>query len=315
MRIRGEKPYRLSAPERFGLTGMRIADLESRMRAGRCSLAGFLGRNERLLDVLSKDETTIINWIRSDKPENLNKAYGVLANLLRKIKSVGTNQTLLVNGQRFYVKKSIYLGAQECPYGDKAAANGDSIVVNAETGQVLQFSDLMPHLIEKHNFFEGEGTPYRVSPQSIIDFFNLKPNQSPIVDIRPSQAYARYEAQVKFIRDFKGIVRQDIEKARSQMKQLIIPENLPDIPPEILEQFYGEIEGSLSRGIKNLFKRDKLYSWLNAQLVMALNILPRNEEFLFTPDHAADIPGYRFAEFALILIEVRQQQAADYVIG
>jgi hypothetical protein len=41
-------------------------------------------------------------------------------------------------------------------------------VTNLETDKKLQFSLLVPHMIERYGFYEGQGTRYRVEPAQIL---------------------------------------------------------------------------------------------------------------------------------------------------
>ena len=40
---------------------------------------------------------------------------------------------------------------------------------------IMLFSDLHPHLIEAHHFFEGQGNPYRVDPERAIRYLRIQP--------------------------------------------------------------------------------------------------------------------------------------------
>ena len=58
----------------------------------------------------------------------------------------------------------------------RADTNCDATVWNLENGKKLNYSLLVPHLIERYGFYEGKGTPYRVEPRAILEVFDfLKP--------------------------------------------------------------------------------------------------------------------------------------------
>ncbi|ARF08381.1 hypothetical protein Catovirus_1_431 [Catovirus CTV1] len=58
---------------------------------------------------------------------------------------------------------------RECEYGDR------NYVFVRYDKEYLHMSSLTMHQIIKHNFFQGLNSSYRVSPETIIDFFRLKP--------------------------------------------------------------------------------------------------------------------------------------------
>lgn len=74
-------------------------------------------------------------------------------------------------------------GAEPCPFKsqlDKEYRGYDygsvDYIFVKEDGKYMHMSSLLMHQIEKHNFFQGFDSPYRVSPIDFVKFFNLKPN-------------------------------------------------------------------------------------------------------------------------------------------
>ena len=60
-------------------------------------------------------------------------------------------------------------GRLPCPWLHPAAfAKRVTYVRNSQSGQSIKWSDLNIHLIEKHNFFEGKGSPYRIEPKELV---------------------------------------------------------------------------------------------------------------------------------------------------
>lgn len=74
-------------------------------------------------------------------------------------------------------------GSQECPFKVDKHYHGyrygadDVLVVNLRTKESLTFSSLLPHMIAKHGFFEGQGL-YRVDPERLIRVLNIQPGES-----------------------------------------------------------------------------------------------------------------------------------------
>lgn len=76
-------------------------------------------------------------------------------------------------------------GAEQCPFQNKELDSGyngykygsnDILIKNNKTGKWFYYSDLLPHQIECHHFFQSPNSSYRISPEYLIDFFNIKPN-------------------------------------------------------------------------------------------------------------------------------------------
>lgn len=88
----------------------------------------------------------------------------------------------IVIDDRYLVTRHSFWGFQACPFicfsGNISRAvegGGDDYwIYDLQTKKTLQFNDLLIHLIRDHHFFEGN-VYHRLSPNDIIDFFNLQP--------------------------------------------------------------------------------------------------------------------------------------------
>ncbi|MFH2033396.1 MAG: hypothetical protein ABIJ26_01650, partial [Candidatus Margulisiibacteriota bacterium] len=167
----------------FGLTLKQLFMWEHRMQPRMLSIGGFMGSNERLIDILEADARTV----RAFK--------GQIVEILRLImhSNLVTEFKFLVNGKTFSAKRTTYMGSQECfcdeeftdensfarlLHGEryhKRNSNSSFKVISPE-GNKLIIPGLILHLIEDHCFFEGPGSPYRVDPQELISFFSLSSN-------------------------------------------------------------------------------------------------------------------------------------------
>ena len=163
------------------IAGRPISDLESDMRPGAAvevgSDKGFIGKDERLLDLLAADNAFVV--------DELGLTHQELARHLRVLAAIGMRQEadkiagtpFLYHGRKFTVKVSVTRGYQLSPFKDGTKTNADAAVTNVETGKVVEFSLLVPDMIERYGFYEGKGTPYRVDPKDIVtglDFLKAK---------------------------------------------------------------------------------------------------------------------------------------------
>jgi hypothetical protein len=89
-----------------------------------------------------------------------------------------------VVGARFEVELTGYCGLQECPWGGAdgretcAQATKDWRIRDTSRDLELRGSALLPHLIDKHRFFEGPASPYRLEPRALAELLELGPFSS-----------------------------------------------------------------------------------------------------------------------------------------
>jgi hypothetical protein len=150
------------------INGRSIRDLESEMRPGQSSTKGFLGKDEKLLDGLMADNKYVV--------EEQKRTHQELARHLKVLAAIGGKQPgveFLYHGQRFQVTLRSYRGYQDSPFHDDTKSNSDATVKNVTNGKTLEYSLLVPEMIERYGFYEGHGTPYRVDPKQILVVLNF----------------------------------------------------------------------------------------------------------------------------------------------
>jgi hypothetical protein len=167
------------------INGRTIADLEKDMRPGAKSEvgseSGFLGADEKLLDVLAADNKFVV--------DDLGLIHQELARHLHALASIGFWQLeqnkdgaeFLYHGRRFRVKLLLSAGAQPSPFKDGTESGSNATVENLDTGKKLEYALLVPYMIERYGFYEGTGTPYRVDPRKVIEVLDFlkKPAKKP----------------------------------------------------------------------------------------------------------------------------------------
>lgn len=159
-----------------GLNQRPIAALEKEMRPGASSDSGFLGEAESLLEVLVADNDTVT--------QKLKLSHAQLAKPLLVIgyyaaQHASTKPIAVSYGKEvFQVHSSLSRGFQDSPFDDGTKTNATILITNLRTGQKLNYSLLVPHMIERYGFYEGKGTPYRVDPLKIAQVLGLAPEES-----------------------------------------------------------------------------------------------------------------------------------------
>lgn len=178
-------------------------ELVARLRPGGAWELGFLGMDESLDDVLTRDAKTM---------EQLGVSYNDLADALDKVlkkaleiylQPVTFDPNILpppdLDIPDFHRRETIphfdlanlpdinigflidhlqvflvvFKSWQDCPWGCEAHSRSDFMIVNRETGESVTGPELMPHLIRTHHFFGGLRSPYRTGPEQLASVLQV----------------------------------------------------------------------------------------------------------------------------------------------
>jgi hypothetical protein len=156
------------------INGLTIATLEKTMRPGKSSSAGFLGKEEKLLDVMAADNKTVVDELgltHQDLARPMH-AMGAVAQLLGKTANAAPVE-FVYEGRRFKVKRTDTRGRQPSPFEDDTASGSNVEVHNLDSGKKIAYGLLVPFMIERYGFYEGKGTPYRVEPRQVVEVFDF----------------------------------------------------------------------------------------------------------------------------------------------
>lgn len=153
------------------LNGQSIASLERRMQPGSTegegSEAGFLGKDEDLLIVLARDNDFVLGKLGRTH-QDIAKPLLLLGYYAQKHAS--DHEAEVAYGKlRLRIKATRFKGYQLSPFRDGTKTDTDVTVENLATQKKLTYSLLVPHMIERYGFYEGEGTSYRVDPKSVAE--------------------------------------------------------------------------------------------------------------------------------------------------
>jgi hypothetical protein len=162
------------------INGRSIADLEKDMRPGAegevGSTAGFLGKDEKLIDVLAADNKYVV--------DELGLTHQELAEHLRTLGAIARwkdfnraeQGEFVYHGRRFKCSATVFKGYQESPFYDDTRTDTDVTIENVATGKKIRYSLLVPLMIDRYGFYEGKGTRYRVEPSQVLEVFDfIKP--------------------------------------------------------------------------------------------------------------------------------------------
>lgn len=132
------------------------------MQPGVITADGFLGTDTRPLpDIIAHDEETMAR---------LGIGYEELAVKLRSLLVEGRRglgEPVTVDG-RWLVRTDEARGFLPSPFADgifrKTNVEVELLENGRPTGRRIVYTALSLHLIEKHHFFEGKGSPFRLEP-------------------------------------------------------------------------------------------------------------------------------------------------------
>jgi hypothetical protein len=160
------------------INGRSIADLERDMRPGAKgevgSSAGFLGPDEKLLDVLAADNAFVV--------DDRGLTHQELARHLHAVGAIGRWQSwehrkftheFVYRGRRFKVATVVTKGFQPSPFLDGTQSGTNVTVENLDAGKKMTYGLLVPYMIERYGFYEGKGTTYRVEPATVLEVFDF----------------------------------------------------------------------------------------------------------------------------------------------
>ncbi len=175
------------------INGLSIEALEARMRPGLDSQGkhkpplddgydrsdeGFLGEREHLLGLLETDNKTVRERYRTTHQQMAKPLMDAIAIFEKGTEKDGEGFVTYVypenslSPETYKVKVNNTHGSQYSPFGDGDVGGSVVYIKNVTTGKELSTADLMPKMIEKYGFYEGIGTKYRLSPETIVGVFD-----------------------------------------------------------------------------------------------------------------------------------------------
>ncbi|HMD69333.1 MAG TPA: hypothetical protein VKF42_10680 [Chitinivibrionales bacterium] len=135
-------------------------DLRKLLGPSRFSADGFLGSDKRSPEDIIHDDIATLARVGIDKSrlvEALRTACAAAERALGRPVPIAARVSAVSRDWR---------GRTPSPFpGEGTFAKGETIFSNDTTGASFSVSPLSLHLIDKHGFFQGRGSPYRVEPE------------------------------------------------------------------------------------------------------------------------------------------------------
>lgn len=138
-----------------------------RLESHMLSLDGFLGDDARpLAEIIAVDRSEVM-------AAGLEvEALGRFLEELHRAADAGWEGRVAVFGGAITVRADEALGQIPCPFHCATHCHKAVIRVKDRAGNdLLEFTPLDAHLIQKHSFFQGRGSHYRIEPRALIELY------------------------------------------------------------------------------------------------------------------------------------------------
>ena len=125
---------------------------------------------------LGSDTRLIAQIIESDEAELRAAGLGAdeLARAMRRLTEKGMESLGdEVQADGFMVRVEEYMGRIGCPFKHGVREAKRNTTAADPRGRVMTWTDMSIHLIERHGFFQGEGSDYRLEPLELAEFLGL----------------------------------------------------------------------------------------------------------------------------------------------
>ena len=125
---------------------------------------------------LGSDTRLIAQIIESDEAELRAAGLGAdeLARAMRRLTEKGMESLGdEVQADGFLERVEEYMGQIGCPFKHAVREAKRNTTAVDPRGRVMTWTDMSIHLIERHGFFQGEGSDYRLEPLELAEFLGL----------------------------------------------------------------------------------------------------------------------------------------------
>ena len=143
---------------------VRMEQIQHEMQPGVITRDGFLGSDRRpLSEILDEDDAEV---------KRLGYSHASIAARMRELREAGRRGLGLAIrvAPHFDVRVDGVRGRLPCPFGHAGVFPKTNITVtNQRTGRTVIYTDLSIHMIERHGFYEGEGSPFRIAPRDLAE--------------------------------------------------------------------------------------------------------------------------------------------------
>jgi hypothetical protein len=142
----------------------------AQMQPGCLTRDGMLGNDLRTLQQILDADQAIVS--------RLGLTHADIARRLRGLTAIARRQlgNSVVIEDAFEVRLEEARGLMPCPFGHpRRYLKNVTFLRRLRTGEALQWSALGVHMIDRHGFYQGEGSPFRLDPEEIVRLLDIRP--------------------------------------------------------------------------------------------------------------------------------------------
>ncbi len=159
-----------------------LAKIQEQMKPGVITSCGFLGPDRRnLIDILIDDDAAV---------QRLNTTHGKIAAKMKYFRDLGIEGLGMFEkvDDHFEVKVESMRGKLPSPFNDQEMVEKqNTTVVNKKLEMEITYTDLQIHMIERHGFYQGKGSLFRIDPEHLVKVLEIVPDiEKPLPDYYPS---------------------------------------------------------------------------------------------------------------------------------
>jgi hypothetical protein len=148
--------------------------LHQKLKSSKFSAQGFMGSDRRPVDEIIAADRRVLNH----KGVSIEMLVEALARAYQKAqRALGAEVTIRPGVVAVFHES---MGRVPSPFkGDGVFAKGEAVVTELASGQHIILTQLGIALIERHHFFQGIGSRYRIDPETALHILGLEGSPTP----------------------------------------------------------------------------------------------------------------------------------------
>lgn len=158
---------------------------QENMRPGVITVQGFLGPDQRdLVQIIDEDDA---------KVKALGLSHQQIAERMKELRDAGKAGLgdFIDVPPHYSVKVDSVRGKLRSPFGDPGLISKcNTTVHNKKNNREITYTDMSISFIEKHRFYQGKGSLFRLEPEDLAAILDITPSEN-INDINENELFPK----------------------------------------------------------------------------------------------------------------------------
>ncbi len=147
----------------------RHKNLKDLLGPSRFSADGYLGDDQRSPETIIEEDLFFIEQAGFTKDQMIKPLKEALQ---KAVEALGNPVEILPGVSAVHYESR---GKIPSPFrGDGLFQKGEVVVTDSKSGKEIIITPMGINLIEKHDFYQGRGSRYRIEPEDLMVIFNLQ---------------------------------------------------------------------------------------------------------------------------------------------